>query len=696
MRTVSEISVRHVALRHGSVTFDDRETKVFANIRDAGLRLRARLGEGHSMLALDFRNRNILFWQDGELLVNRVATRLRASVELDRAQRTLTLHDALLGINGTELDLTGTVRRDTAAAGALLLDLRYGLHAPSLETVLHMIPESVLKRGEVAADGEVRISGAVKGPYGRQALPLATLDAEIKDASARYAGMPYGVDALDARLVGQVDPMRREPSFCNLEIFRFRGAHTDILADAEVKNLLDDPLVSFHTKSAVDLTALAQTFPLQEGVALSGKLEAELRMSCRLSALRNRDLGRIRARGRVVMDSLALRDTARKFEFTSSASLSFAGDDRLDAEAEIRHASLRSPRLSSSMERLAATVRTTNPQDTTRIARMECTMTLNRLKASAGDSLSLFCGRGTATVRLQPGKRDPAKPKVGLALEADTLFCRVGDSRMGMDRAGIGVTAEKLRDSVWIPEGIVGFSRLVVSTPQCALPIRMEKTSVTVGNRAVTLRNATMRIGRSDLTASGRRARPLRRHAPPQAPARRAFAFVAESELQPTDPRRLVPGRHPAHRGGHRGHRSETLRRSEKHRLRAAHRLPPRALRQIRFRGRARRRGRPRRGRAPEGSGHEGAGCGHAHDAALPGCAARAGIRRIRFPPAAHQCRKAGRIHPVARQHRAHAAVVPGNGRFRWSRRRPIWTRRSTSGFRPFVRPSASGATASC
>lgn len=84
VRTVSEISVRHVALRHGSVTFDDRETKVFANIRDAGLRLRARLGEGHSMLALDFRNRNILFWQDGELLVNRVATRLRASVELDR------------------------------------------------------------------------------------------------------------------------------------------------------------------------------------------------------------------------------------------------------------------------------------------------------------------------------------------------------------------------------------------------------------------------------------------------------------------------------------------------------------------------------------------------------------------------------------------------------------------------------------
>lgn len=104
----------------------------------------------------------------------------------------------------------------------------------------------------------------------------------------------------------------------------------------------------------------------------------------------------------------------------------------------------------------------------------------------------------------------------------------------------------------------------------------------------------------------------------------------------------------------------------------------------------------PRRDRAPEGPGHEGAGCSHAHDAALPGRAAERGYVGFDFRPAAHQCRKAGRIHPVARQHRAHAAVVPGNGRFRWSRRRPIWTRRSTSGFRPFVRPSASGATASC
>lgn len=40
-------------------------------------------------------------------------------------------------------------------------------------------------------------------------------------------------------------------------------------------------------------------------------------------------------------------------------------------------------------------------------------------------------------------------------------------------------------------------------TPECALPIQVQKTSVTVNDRVITLHNATMRIGKSDITATG-------------------------------------------------------------------------------------------------------------------------------------------------------------------------------------------------
>lgn len=283
----------------------------------------------------------------------------------------------------------------------------------------------------------------------------------------------------------------------------FKGAHTDILADAHVDDLLGDPDISFHTRSTVDLTTLAQAFPLQKGISIQGKMDADVRLRCRLSSLKNKDLGRIKIGGKLSTDGLMLKDSLRNFEFTSNASLAFIGNDRLGARIQIKDMNLRAPGLESALQSFNATIKSTNPQDTTRIANVECKLEMNRLKARLADSLGIFCGRSTGTVKLEPGDRNPARPKVGLALKADTLFCRMGDTKLGMDKAGIAVTAEQVRDSFWIPKGIVGFNRMRVSTPMCALPIRLQKTSLTVGNRTISLRNATMRIGRSDLTATG-------------------------------------------------------------------------------------------------------------------------------------------------------------------------------------------------
>ena len=352
-----EIDIRRVVVRHATVTYDDRETRVFANLWDANLKLKAHLQQGHSMLALDYNNKNILFWQDGELLAHRIAARLKTEIELDRASRTIGLHDALLDLNGVELDLKGNIRRDTLAK-ALDIDLQYGLHTPSLETVLHMLPESVVKKEKVSARGDVTMNGIVKGLYGKDKMPMITLKVLIDNASAKYARLPYGIDEFKADFFGQVDFTKTEPSYLDLKIFHFKGAHTDILADARVTDLLDDPDITFHARSTIDLTALAQTFPLQEGVSIEGKVDADLRLHCRLSSVKKKDLGRIKALGKMNMTALALRDKNKGFEFTSDASLRFFGNDMLGAQAQVKNIVLNSPRLNSTIENLSAAIKT--------------------------------------------------------------------------------------------------------------------------------------------------------------------------------------------------------------------------------------------------------------------------------------------------------------------------------------------------
>lgn len=498
----SEIDIRNIELKHANLVFDDRNTDIYSRIDDANLKLRLSLTKGISTLGLKFDNKNILFWQQGELLVNKIATSLRTDIMVDRQTAVWKLKDTELDVNGIRLDVNGAFRRDTVAK-TIGMDLEYGLHAPSMETVLRMIPKSYVKDSKVSAKGEVTVSGRVRGVYGDKKLPAVSLKIGIKEASAQYKGLPYGIDEVTADFDAYVDLMRHQPSYLNLKIFHFKGAHTEVLADAKVDDLLDDPLITFHTKSTVDLDALAKTFPLQESVTITGKLDADMGMKCRLSALKKQDIGRMKLGGKLELKDFELKDTAKDFDFLGNATFRFRDNETLQAQMDVRKLVLRSRFLSSDIERLVANVSSTNPQDTNRIVSLQCDMEVSKLRASMGDSIKLYSARAKAQAALGPQEVDVTKPAIDFSLRADSLFFSATGTRMAMNVAGIKMKADKLNDSLWMPKGIVGFNRLRFRTPEFGLPIRMSKTAVTVDGPKITLKNASVRIGRSNMTATG-------------------------------------------------------------------------------------------------------------------------------------------------------------------------------------------------
>lgn len=498
----SEIDIRNIELKHANLVFDDRNTDIYSRIDDANLKLRLSLTKGISTLGLKFDNKNILFWQQGELLVNKIATSLRTDIMVDRQTAVWKLKDTELDVNGIRLDVNGAFRRDTVAK-TIGMDLEYGLHAPSMETVLRMIPKSYVKDTKVSAKGEVTVSGRVRGVYGDKKLPAVSLKIGIKEASAQYKGLPYGIDEVTADFDAYVDLMRHQPSYLNLKIFHFKGAHTEVLADAKVDDLLDDPLITFHTKSTVDLDALAKTFPLQESVTITGKLDADMGMKCRLSTLKKQDIGRMKLGGKLELKDFELKDTAKDFDFLGNATFRFRDNETLQAQMDVRKLVLRSRFLSSDIERLVANVSSTNPQDTNRIVSLQCDMEVSKLRASMGDSIKLYSARVKAQAALGPQGVDVTKPEIDFSLRADSLFFSAAGTRMAMNVAGIKMKADKLNDSLWMPKGIVGFNRLRFRTPEFGLPIRMSKTAVTVDGPKITLKNASVRIGRSNMTATG-------------------------------------------------------------------------------------------------------------------------------------------------------------------------------------------------
>ena len=431
----SEIDIRQVELEHANLIFDDRNTEVYSRIDDVDLRLKLALTKGVSSLGVEFENKNILFWQQGELLINKVAASLQTDIEIDRSTALWTLKNTGLTINGIRLDVNGELKRDTVTK-MVGVNLKYGLHAPSMETVMNMIPEAYVKRGQISAKGEVKVDGTLEGNYGNKQLPAVSLNIKINDASARYEGLPYGIDNFTADFESYIDLMRRNPSFLNLKILHFEGAHTKILADAKVEDLLIDPLITLHTESTVDLDALAKTFPLQENVTIRGKLDAGLNLKCRLSSLKKQDIGRIRLGGRLALKDFELKDTAKDFNFLGNADLKFSDSETLQAELDIREIILNSRKFVSEIDRMKAKVVSTNPQDTTKIVTLQCELEMNKLRANIGDSLKIYSGKTTGTGELAPKEQNSAMPMISFSMRTDSLFFNANETKLALGVMG--------------------------------------------------------------------------------------------------------------------------------------------------------------------------------------------------------------------------------------------------------------------
>lgn len=577
------IVLRTLRVRDANVVFNDRSNDVYARVLGINTRMRLGAGVRGAAAGVEFSCKDVLFWQQGDLLMRRAAVRLNTSVGYNADSMKVVLRNADLGINDVNFSLNGTAVRDTVRK-AVDLDLKFAAAAPSVEKALRLIPESVVRHQDLTADGSVMLEGAVTGPYGRDLMPAVSLCLKIDDATAHYNGLPYGIDHLSADFDAFVDLMREQESYLDLKIFKLQGNDIDVLADAKVTDLFEDPLIAVNAKAKVDLGSISKTFPLQEGIELSGLVDADLRVRTRLSTVKNQDYGRIFAAGKLYMDGVSVSDSVSGLNAAGDIDLKFFGAKALGVNGNVFRLHLDSPWAKALADSVSLKVISTRPKDTTRVFQVKADFRMNRAGASVGDSLRIFLGKGGVTASLGPNPERADRPRIGVEIDTDSLFVKYGDMRGGVNKGQVALQADKLRDSVWrpsvtvdfnrlrggmgdslgvfcakgkvkaslrpgngaerkprlninvetdsifarageitggmkkgvirlqaervrdslwLPSGTIRFNRLIANTPQCALPVRFNRTVIKFGDRKISLEKAVIRVGRSNMTLSG-------------------------------------------------------------------------------------------------------------------------------------------------------------------------------------------------
>ncbi|MBD9178714.1 MAG: hypothetical protein EGP82_05990, partial [Odoribacter splanchnicus] len=513
----SGLRIKNVRIRNGNLVFDDRSTQLYTRLTGLNLGVDGYLGLRRSKLKVDFSTENVLFWQEGKLLVNHLALGIETGMKVNRDSLLYTLEKAVFDVNGVKFGVGGTLKADSVNR-TLDVKLKYGIHIPTLKTLLDLVPDTILRKtDDVEVRGEVICRGEINGLYGKKNIPLITSQFKIAGGYIKYPGMPSQIDSLNVDFDAFVDLQKEQPSYLRMKHFCVKGGGMDVDVTGDVDDLIEAPVVKARIKALVNFADLTQIFPLADGITCAGNMDMSLQTHILVSDVVAANYGKLRVGGWFRMkdvdifipkDSIVLNmknagivfSTNRKNEKTLQKTdllngiVGYSGLD-VNVKGKVR---LR-------MDTTYLTLRTSPLKDTTAVASMSSTLHLGKMVFIVRDTLLVGLKSAHVDAALSPSKRDKKVPRINAHASIDSLRLRAMGNRLSLAKANVQVEAVRSRRNkdFWSPVGEVDFRGLRAYTPYFPLRMRMPGTKIRFDRNEIQLDSAVLHLGRSNVKLTG-------------------------------------------------------------------------------------------------------------------------------------------------------------------------------------------------
>lgn len=514
----SFVRLKNVRIRDGRLVLDDRSTQTYARIAGLNLGMDGFLGKRHSRLKMGLLAERVLFWQEGQLLVNGLRFGVETGMKINRPALLYTLDKAVFDMNGVRFGAGGTLQGDSVNR-TLAVNLKYGIHIPTLNTLLDLVPETILKKTEQAeVRGEVTCQGEIRGIYGKQKMPLITSEFAVRNGYIAYAGMPASIDTLDMDFSVSVDLQKEQESYADLRHFRMKGGGTDIRLSGHAGRLLTEPFVRAEMDAGIHFGDLTRIFPLADGITCRGELEAALRGNVLLRDLTEGNYGKLQVGGTcqvrdvgifVPKDSIVVNMRTAGMVFASNREnhQTWQGKDLLNGlvgysglDIHVRN------KVRLLMDTTYLTLKTSPLRDTAAVASVSSSLHLGRTIFIVRDTLLVGLKKADVKASLLPWKRDKKVPEIHAEMQVDSLRLRMLGNRLNLAKADVSLQAVRSRrqKKVWYPSGTVDFVGLRAYTPYFPVRMRMPGTRLRFNMNEVELDSAVVSLGRSDMRFTGK------------------------------------------------------------------------------------------------------------------------------------------------------------------------------------------------
>ncbi|MCR5860811.1 AsmA family protein [Flavobacterium sp. J372] len=224
-----------------------------------------------------------------------VVLKLDAVLGLDLDKGIYTFKDNKAMINQLPLEFNGSL--GLLEAGQQF-DLTFKTPTSSFKNFLGLIPEAYSGSiANVKTEGDFTINGKVNGMMTETTVPKFNIAIASNNASFKYPDLPKSINniVIDTKIINESGVMN--DTYVNLDKLSFRIDQDVFDASANIKNVVENPLVDAKLKGTINLNNFAKAYPVKLDVPLSGMLKADVETKFDMQAVEKEQYEKIDNRG---------------------------------------------------------------------------------------------------------------------------------------------------------------------------------------------------------------------------------------------------------------------------------------------------------------------------------------------------------------------------------------------------------------
>ncbi len=300
-----KLSLKEYSITNAQIRYDDQPGNMFAEMKNL-----THVGKGDlSADVIDFETTTnideLTYEMDGVSYLSKVKTEAIANILMEFTEKTskFTLKDNSFALNALHFSLDGFYemleKKDN-------MDLKMNAEKATFKDFLSLIPsfyqsgyESMIAKGNLAFNAEI------KGIMDDVNMPGWDFNLSVDKAKIKYTDLPGSIDNIvikaNSKFVGGADLDKM-----TLDVSKFHADFVGNKLDATLKmrNPMTDPLIDSKILAKVNLATLGKVIPMAEGESYNGKLDADIILNGRMSAIETENYEAFKATGTLLLSDM--------------------------------------------------------------------------------------------------------------------------------------------------------------------------------------------------------------------------------------------------------------------------------------------------------------------------------------------------------------------------------------------------------